>query len=394
MLHEVKQPDCVEVLRRILKLQFRVLLLACNHHLTLPLTAELCQKHLGADGEWVWDRYRRQAGKFRTAFDALHNHIERDRRSCKPLLRAFVHDTRFHLHITDPHFYFRYGHLDSATQEAARLLMELFYGMNFSVGVRGNGQVERFNNDTFRNRFWEANTTMYLCPACDGQRPDVIAGSVQSENDHFFPISKYPFLSIHYMNLIPVCQTCNERAKRAQDPVDDHQTAPLIHTFHPYLRPARKSLKPRIVRKSGGELKLRLRDEDDKLSRRVKNLDTLLMLEERWNGRLKQREAYLIEVIRNQIRKQRGLKDLSAGKLIKEIELMSFGYDYGIGRFDGHYLDSNYKDFILSDQSERELLWKKIGEPLINRPDRSVSPSRIARARTWPTTFIPNHQSY
>src|SRR5262249_41795200 len=116
--------------------------------------------------------------------------------------------------------------------------------------------------------------------------------------------------------------------------------------------------------KAGGELKLRLRDEDGKLSRRVKNLDNLLRLEERWNDRLKRRETYLIETIRNQIRKQKKLGTLSTNQVNQELESLSFGDDYGIGRFHSHYLDYNYKGFILSDTSEKELLWKKISENL------------------------------
>lgn len=363
MLHEVKQPDCIKLLRRVLKLQFRVLFLACDPQLDLPLTDGHCQKCLGAEGSWVWDRYR-LGKRFPKAFDNLHTYIKQNPQDRKALLRAFVHDTRFHLHLDNPHFRFWYGQLDKTVQEASRPLMELFYELSFSIQIQGNGQVERFDYGIFRNKFWAANSIMDLCPACDGPRPDTIDGNVQSDNDHFFPSSKYPFLSIHYLNILPVCQTCNERVKGMQDPIDDHQTEPLLHTFHPYLRPARKLLKLRIARKGGGELKLRLKDEDGKSSRRVKNLDSLLKLEDRWNGRLKQRETYLIETIRNQIRKRKKLDSLSTDQVNQELELLSFGDDYGIGRFQSHYLDSNYKGFILNDVRERELLWKKVGENL------------------------------
>jgi len=42
-------------------------------------------------------------------------------------------------------------------------------------------------------------------------------GKTRAELDHFYPKSKYPFLSISLYNLIPSCHVCNSNLKKARD---------------------------------------------------------------------------------------------------------------------------------------------------------------------------------
>lgn len=56
-----------------------------------------------------------------------------------------------------------------------------------------------------------------VCPYCGRVPIDMaeVDGSVSKPNiDHFLPKSKYPFLAMSYMNLIPACSTCNEAANK------------------------------------------------------------------------------------------------------------------------------------------------------------------------------------
>jgi hypothetical protein len=69
---------------------------------------------------------------------------------------------------------------------------------------------------------------MEICPYCGRQYIDMaeVDGSVSKPYiDHFLPKSKYPFLAMSYMNLIPGCNTCNEVSNKGTlDPLT-----------HPYL---------------------------------------------------------------------------------------------------------------------------------------------------------------
>jgi len=48
--------------------------------------------------------------------------------------------------------------------------------------------------------------------------------------DHFYPESKYPYLSVSLFNLIPACEQCNSRIKLAKDPLAEDLANPFEDT--------------------------------------------------------------------------------------------------------------------------------------------------------------------
>lgn len=47
--------------------------------------------------------------------------------------------------------------------------------------------------------------------------------------EHFLPRSKFPDLSVNLYNWLPVCMSCNQRLKKAENPLDKNEI------FHPYF---------------------------------------------------------------------------------------------------------------------------------------------------------------
>jgi hypothetical protein len=47
--------------------------------------------------------------------------------------------------------------------------------------------------------------------------------------EHFLPRSKFPDLSVNLYNWLPVCMSCNQRLKRAENPLKKDEI------FHPYF---------------------------------------------------------------------------------------------------------------------------------------------------------------
>lgn len=65
-------------------------------------------------------------------------------------------------------------------------------------------------------------TDIHICPYCNRSYIGVIESeegsrSITPDLDHFYPKSRYPFLSVTFSNLIPSCLFCNERAKNDID---------------------------------------------------------------------------------------------------------------------------------------------------------------------------------
>ncbi len=53
--------------------------------------------------------------------------------------------------------------------------------------------------------------------------------------DHIFPKMKYPLLSLSLYNLVPACNRCNSRFKKAQDMLKDWNGKDALPVLHPYV---------------------------------------------------------------------------------------------------------------------------------------------------------------
>jgi hypothetical protein len=92
-----------------------------------------------------------------------------------------------------------------------------------------------FKKDDFVNLL-----NLRICPYCGRAYIYSVqrAGSktvVKPQIDHFLPKSKYPFLALSFMNLIPSCQTCNMKdCKGDNDPIEDYSVAGTYRIQYPY----------------------------------------------------------------------------------------------------------------------------------------------------------------
>nr|WP_199158436.1 hypothetical protein [Pedobacter sp. ASV2] len=67
------------------------------------------------------------------------------------------------------------------------------------------------------------------CPCCGYVAFESGNTDVREAYDHYLPKSEYPFSSINFKNLIPLCYKCNSERKKAKDPIENKQKA-----FYPY----------------------------------------------------------------------------------------------------------------------------------------------------------------
>lgn len=59
------------------------------------------------------------------------------------------------------------------------------------------------------------------CPFCGLSNIDGEYDHTREAYDHYFPKSKYPFSSINFRNLAPICNKCNSGYKLQKDPIHD-----------------------------------------------------------------------------------------------------------------------------------------------------------------------------
>jgi 5-methylcytosine-specific restriction endonuclease McrA len=320
VFHKIKFPSCVNQLERIVLFQRKLLNFACNSSTSLPITENQLKAEFGDEiGEWLWDKFwtKRKSGKkvqskLHKALEKLIKYIERHSTMSAKIMDAFDHDIQFHQHLNDPNFKFKYrGELSLTVQKVVKGLLTAFYTDLLSSGFPSfiHGQTQKFDRDKFISSFWLANSKLAVCPACDGRRSPKIENKVYSDADHFFPKSTYPFLSVHYANLVPLCLDCNRSIKGDRDPIDDLNQEPLVNTFHPYANPAISQVDVIVSRNQFGKRQVKIEDKAGMPSRRVASLNRVFKLEKQWLDHLDYVVNSIVEAVREDRRKltRRGL---------------------------------------------------------------------------------------
>ncbi|WP_414569422.1 hypothetical protein [Nostoc sp. CCY 9925] len=293
MFHKIKFPGCVNQLEKIVSFQRELLNFACSSSSSLPITESQLKTEFGDEiGEWLWDKLwtKRKSGKkaqskLHKALEKLIRYIERHSTMSTKIMDAFDHDIQFHKHLNDPNFNFKYrGELSLTVQKVVKALLTAFYTDLLASGFPSviHGQTQKFNRDKFISSFWSANSKLEVCPACDRPRSPKVDNKVYSDADHFLPKSIYPFLSVHYANLVPLCLDCNRSMKGDRDPIDEPSKEPLVNTFHPYTNSAISQVNVIVSRDQVGKRQVRIEDKAGMPSRRVASLNRVFKLEKQW----------------------------------------------------------------------------------------------------------------
>lgn len=368
MLHDVKLPDCAIQFEAIKQLQRTMLDFACDPATPNPLTQASVETKFGAQGTWMWERLYNKAGQptdlgklVATVVDYAKAHYNLHHAA----LESFDHDTSYHEHIEDPTFHFHYvTHVEKEARDRIRPLMEAFYEKLLASGFPQcvHGFTDTFHRDALVRAFWKANPNLRVCPACGGAPPDSIGDKVFADTDHFLPKSLYPFLSVHAVNLLPICVPCNRSFKldidaanngANVDPMDEKASAPLLHTFLPYLRPAINAIDLRVQRNAHNVPLCTIFDNDGTQTRRVKNLNRVLKLESRWSSRLDRTIESIRETLALAGRRQRrysGTETIEGLRL--ELTEMRDERRRRVAREPDFVIQGEYLEYALHEEAE------------------------------------------
>lgn len=117
----------------------------------------------------------------------------------------------------------RYSDLENAVRgfeknEAFHLVLENIFDYNLFIGQ--NKII--YNSETVKWGAYELlkELNVVTCPYCNRQMIYTYEGEngrARADIDHFYPKSKYPFLSVSLYNFIPSCHSCNSSCKRDKD---------------------------------------------------------------------------------------------------------------------------------------------------------------------------------
>lgn len=307
MLHPI-EPVLENELRAVLAFQRDVLAFACRSDLDcatqntpkntdrILFDEQQLSAAFGTRAAWI-----KRHTSLHARIKAVNTAVRSDGSLGVRVLEVFDHDTGFDDHCDELGFALEVGQLPPELLPPLRDLLEAFYKLlskkGFESAVTGCGSVSRLS---FVRAFWEQHS---VCPACDAARPDMLpaaGGAAGGQCDHHLPKSVYPTLSVHPLNLVPICSDCNASFKGARDPLDK---ASLAELFLPYRRPMFGPAAIVVSRRGTGRLAVEIHDASEARSDRVAAFDHAYQLIERWADRLNHRVKDNIETyLRNQMR--------------------------------------------------------------------------------------------
>lgn len=71
------------------------------------------------------------------------------------------------------------------------------------------------------------------CPCCGYMAFEGANSKDREDYDHFLPKAHYPFASVNFDNLVPLCTKCNQKNKKDKDPLQS-KTKSKRKTFYPF----------------------------------------------------------------------------------------------------------------------------------------------------------------
>lgn len=84
------------------------------------------------------------------------------------------------------------------------------------------------------NSFFSRGKNISVCPFCGLVRLLNSYDLNREAYDHFFPKELYPFNSVNFDNLAPMCHTCNSKSKSRKDPINLRFGGPRKTVFFPF----------------------------------------------------------------------------------------------------------------------------------------------------------------
>lgn len=362
------------ILHDFVRFQQQLLEFSCTPQCSDPLIQDAVKQMFSGEwGEWLCDQvWKKDSTGQKPLYSHIHTltqYIEANPTERVAILEAFAHDIDFYDHLDDATFQFAYQKLRRATQNAVKPLMMSCYDL-LEAGFPSNGYSQwthkHFNRQNVAMLFWEENKDILgVCPACDGESPRVFRMRAYSDVDHFFPRSRYPFLSIHPYNLVPICTDCNGPAfKHSKDPIENHQRESLLDIFHPYGRPAIQSID--VQTNQGPEGALRVSIQDKSRSSRIKNLNRLLKLNDLWEQTYLPRvESQVVEKLReNGHSRRKRQEEINIDVVKDDLCTIVDMYAQKVGMKTYSVLENSYACYALNTQEEL----KRLEEVMVGQP--------------------------
>jgi len=118
-------------------------------------------------------------------------------------------------------------------ESALRSFYSKLYGTESPFNLEAFGNLNKKLIPSHYEEFMKVNDNN-VCPFCGISKIDGNNVSTREAYDHYLPKSIYPFNSVNFRNLAPMCDKCNSRNKGTRDPITCENSRQL--SFYPYAQ--------------------------------------------------------------------------------------------------------------------------------------------------------------
>jgi len=182
----------------------------------------------------------------------------------------------------------------------------------------------------YYNNLIESNDNYKFCPCCGLTPIESAESHYREDNDHYLPKADYPFASVNFGNLPPLCSKCNKKSKSTKNPFDNGRVS-----FYPF-KPLENEFEISIgINDSGSTDYLELNEQEIIIGfnndvNKVNTWNWLFGITTRYNEEIRQFSKTELRILANRFRRNDARKQ---GMAYEEI-LNDAIEDYDIDKYD------------------------------------------------------------
>ncbi|PET48521.1 hypothetical protein COJ38_01975 [Bacillus cereus] len=244
--------------------------------------------YFGQEGKWYLTKSKNANGPVLSGFFGLFKLSIKDR---KRLLRVYLND----IHFQDFHeledYKLKSFDLKLNLKTALYNFLVPFYENIFNKSgfkILEGLSHSPFSRKEFLKGYKLTNTqSIKVCSICCGE-VEWIDNINSTELDHYFPKSLYPALAINANNLVPMCNTCNSKAKLGENPLNSNCKGDVKNTFIPYLHNGIDEINTSFTFGTRNLFEVQIVPKDPSavsIEHKIENFDRIYQLSDRWAGK-------------------------------------------------------------------------------------------------------------
>ncbi|POY40552.1 hypothetical protein C3L50_03360 [Flavobacterium alvei] len=205
---------------------------------------------------------------------------------------------------------------DVVKNDMKPLLVKFYNNLLDLAQVAGN-KLQYYNQLVTTSKF-------STCPCCGLSPIESAETHYREDNDHYLPKADFPFASVNFKNLVPLCGKCNKKCKGSKNPIEAGRRA-----FFPYnLTPYAIEVRMQLVNNSDINFEA-LRNQDIAINfigdaPKISTWDWVFEIEERYNEEVRKFSKTELRILAN--RKRIRNREVTYSDIIDE-EIINFEID-------------------------------------------------------------------